>query len=449
MPLLTRPKRRVTAVAATLALVAGLLTVMSPLPALAAADTNIARGAEATASSVESAGTPASAAIDGSLTTRWSSAWSDPQWVQVDLGANASISGFSIAWEAAFAAAYNIQVSTDGTNWTQVYATTAGAGGTETPAPPAGTTGRYVRLTGTARTTINGAQYGYSIYEFQVIGHFTQEAVTTSADSASLQQGTSIDLPVNLNMAATSSVTVDYATADGSAVAGTDYTAAAGTLTFAPGQTTQTIHLVALPNPLNAPTRSFTVSLANATPSGTGIGPRTTTTVSILNNNPIPTDGAVSTIDDFEGTLPLSTGNPGIFTFGSDAASNPTLTQAAANDRPGAASGNHALQVAYTISGWGGFSHDLATAQDWSAYDGFSFWVKGTGSGQKIEYEVKSGGTDGEHAELFQGFFTDDVHGLEAGPDRVRQPQEAPGLPALRRAEQRRARADDDVGLRG
>ena len=297
-----------------------------------------------------------------------------------------------------------------------------------------------MRLTGTARTTINGAQYGYSIYEFQVIGHFTQEAVTTSADSASLQQGTSIDLPVNLNMAATSSVTVDYATADGSAVAGTDYTAAAGTLTFAPGQTTQTIHLVALPNPLNAPTRSFTVSLANATPSGTGIGPRTTTTVSILNNNPIPTDGAVSTIDDFEGTLPLSTGNPGIFTFGSDAASNPTLTQAAANDRPGAASGNHALRVAYTISGWGGFSHDLATAQDWSAYDGFSFWVKGTGSGQKIEYEVKSGGTDGEHAELFQGFFTDDVNGLEAGPDRVRQPQEAHGLPALRRAEQRRAR---------
>jgi hypothetical protein len=45
------------------------------------------------------------------------------------------------------------------------------------------------------------------------------------------------------------------------------------------------------------------------------------------------------------------------------------------------------------------------------AADGFSFWVKGTGSGQKIEYEVKSGGTDGEHAELFQGFFTDDVKG--------------------------------------
>src|SRR5262249_35138008 len=34
-------------------------------------------------------------------------------------------------------------------------------------------------------------------------------------------------------------VTVNYATADGSAVAGLDYTATAGTLTFAPGETSQ------------------------------------------------------------------------------------------------------------------------------------------------------------------------------------------------------------------
>jgi beta-glucosidase len=212
-------------------------------------------------------------------------------------------------------------------------------------------------------------------------------------------------------MPSASPVTVDYATADGSAVAGTDYTSSAGTLTFAPGQTTSTIHLTALPNALNAPTKTFSVSLTDATPAGTSIGPRPTTTVSILNNNPIPTDGAVTSVDDFEGTLPLSSGNPGIFPFGSDAASNPALTQAAAPDRPGAASGNHALRVAYTISGYGGFSHDLAAPQDWSGYDGFSFWVKGTGSGQKIEYEVKSGGADGEHAELWQGFFTDDTNG--------------------------------------
>ncbi len=125
----------------------------------------------------------------------------------------------------------------------------------------------------------------------------------------------------------------------------------------------------------------------------------------------MPSDGAVSTIDDFEGTIPFSSGNPGIFTFSSDAASTPTLTQVAADDRPGASAGNHALRVAYTVGGYGGFVHDLANPQDWSTYDGFSFWVKGTGSGQKVEFEVKDGGADAENGELWQAFFTDDTNG--------------------------------------
>ncbi|HEX4526038.1 MAG TPA: carbohydrate binding domain-containing protein, partial [Gaiellaceae bacterium] len=395
---------------AVVALVAGLLA-LGPQRVAHAADVNIALGSEATASSTENAGTPASAAVDGNLATRWSSAFSDPQWLQLDLGANANISGFTINWEAAFATAYHIEVSNDATTWTQVYSTTSGAGGTESVTAPAGTSGRYVRLTGTARTTIGGAQYGYSIYEFQVLGTFTQTAVSTSSDSASLQQGTSVDIPVTLNRSSTNAVTVDYATADGSAVSGTDYAPAAGTLTFAPGATTQSIHLTALPNATHQPTKTFHVTLANPTPSDVVIGPRSTTTVSILNNNPVPSDGAVSTIDDFEGSIPFSNGNPGIFTFSSDAASTPTLTQVAADDRPGASAGNHALRVAYTVGGYGGFVHDLASPQDWSSYDGFSFWVKGTGSGQKVEFEVKDGGPDAENGELWQAFFTDDTNG--------------------------------------
>jgi beta-glucosidase len=402
--------RRVRIGLAVLALVAGLLAI-GPQRAAHAADVNIALGSEATASSAENAGTAASAAVDGDLSTRWSSAFSDPQWLQLDLGATADISGFTINWEAAFATAYRIEVSNDATTWTQVNSTTSGAGGTENLTVPAGTSGRYVRLTGTARTTIGGAQYGYSIYEFQVLGTFTQTAVSTASDSASLQQGTSIDLPVTLNRSSTSPVTVDYATTDGSAVSGTDYTYAAGTLTFAPGVSTQSIHLTALPSATHQPTKTFHVTLAGPTPSDVVIGPRSTTTVSILNNNPVPSDGAISTIDDFEGTIPFSSGNPGIFTFSSDAASTPTLTQVAADDRPGASAGNHALRVAYTVGGYGGFVHDLASPEDWSSYDGFSFWVKGTGSDQKVEFEVKDGGADAENAELWQSFFTDDTNG--------------------------------------
>src|SRR5207237_7552621 len=108
---------------------------------------------------------------------------------------------------------------------------------------------------------------------------------------------------------------------------GTDYTAASGTLTFAPGVTTQSIHLTALPTALHEPTKTFGVTLSSPSPAGVVIGPRSTTTVSILNNNPVPSTGGVSTIDDFEGSVPFSSGNPGIFTFASDPASTPTLTQ--------------------------------------------------------------------------------------------------------------------------
>lgn len=118
-------------------------------------------------------------------------------------------------------------------------------------------------------------------------------------------------------------------------------------------------------------------------------------------------------VDDFEGTVPITTGNPGIFPFGNNAASTPVLSQVAAPDRPGADANNHALNVPYTVTQYGGFTHDLSAAQDWSSYGSFGFWVKGTGSGQRIEYEIKDGGSDGEHSELWQAFFTDSVAGWQ------------------------------------
>ena len=124
-----------------------------------AADPLLSQGKTATASSIENAGTPASAAFDGNTGTRWSSAASDPQWLQVDLGTSQTLCGATINWETAYGTAYNIQVSPDGTTWTLIYSTTTGKGGTETLTLTG--TGRYVRLTGTTRAT----GYGYSIWE--------------------------------------------------------------------------------------------------------------------------------------------------------------------------------------------------------------------------------------------------------------------------------------------
>ncbi|MEZ4637108.1 MAG: Calx-beta domain-containing protein [Caldilineaceae bacterium] len=58
-------------------------------------------------------------------------------------------------------------------------------------------------------------------------------------------------------------VTVDYATADGSALAGADYTAAAGTLTFSPGDTSRTISVAVLDDGLDEADESFRVALSN------------------------------------------------------------------------------------------------------------------------------------------------------------------------------------------
>ncbi|MBE0666661.1 MAG: discoidin domain-containing protein, partial [Bacteroidales bacterium] len=94
-------------------------------------DPNIALNKPVTASSIESASTPASAVNDGSLSSRWSSAFSDPQWISIDLQSVYNLAGARIFWEAAAAKTFNIQVSLTGSSWTTVYSTSSGDGGTD------------------------------------------------------------------------------------------------------------------------------------------------------------------------------------------------------------------------------------------------------------------------------------------------------------------------------
>ena len=125
---------------------------------------NLALNKPVTVSSTQS-GYPGSNAVDGNTATRWSSASSDPQWIYVDLLTNYNISEVDLYWEAAYATSFQIQVSPDAANWTTIYNTTSGIGGTQYLTGLSGT-GRYVRMYGTARGTI----YGYSLWEFQVFG---------------------------------------------------------------------------------------------------------------------------------------------------------------------------------------------------------------------------------------------------------------------------------------
>ena len=78
--------------------------------------------------------------------------------------------------------------------------------------------------------------------------------------------GATLDFAVTLGRASGSTVTVDYATSDGTAVAGEDYTATSGTLTFAPGETAKTVSVPVLGDDHDEGEETLTLTLSN--PSG-------------------------------------------------------------------------------------------------------------------------------------------------------------------------------------
>lgn len=73
---------------------------------------------------------------------------------------------------------------------------------------------------------------------------------------------TTLSFPVSLDKASTQPVSVGYATADGTATAGSDYVAASGKVTFAPGQTTKTIDVTVNGDTAVEPDETMTVSLS-------------------------------------------------------------------------------------------------------------------------------------------------------------------------------------------
>ena len=140
---------------------------------------------------------------------------------------------------------------------------------------------------------------------------------------------TNMSFTVTLSPEAAGTVTVDWATADGTATAGADYTAANGTLTFNAGETNKTVSVVVAGDNVDEPNETFTVTLSNAS-SGAVIGDGAAT-------GTITDDDATPTV-----TLMLSPG-----TIDEDGG---TSTLTASLDRPSSAD--------TTVDGIGGFNID-------------------------------------------------------------------------------------------
>lgn len=149
------------------------------LPYSSATSATVLTPRAAVASSAEQTALGAAQAIDNNLTTRWSSAFTDQQWIYLDYGSTAHFSSITINWENAHATAYQIQTSNDALNWTTILDVTASKGGTENLALSG--SGRYLRMNGVKRAT----PYGYSIFELHAWGNMAGAAAVGAVNTAS------------------------------------------------------------------------------------------------------------------------------------------------------------------------------------------------------------------------------------------------------------------------
>ena len=88
--------------------------------------------------------------------------------------------------------------------------------------------------------------------------------VGTAARYAGMAQRQQAVFTVSLQAPFPTPVTVDYATANGTATAGSDFTATQGTITFAPGVSVKTIVVPVIDDTTTEPTETFTFNLSNS-----------------------------------------------------------------------------------------------------------------------------------------------------------------------------------------
>ena len=123
---------------------------------------------------------------------------------------------------------------------------------TLSPSPPCGATGAVCTEDGRTYTTALATRI--------------QGPPGLTVADAEVQEGPNavLSFSVTLSRAPSSTVTVDYATADGTATAGSDYTAVSGALTFAAGETEKTVSVAVLDDAHDEGSETLTLTLSNA-----------------------------------------------------------------------------------------------------------------------------------------------------------------------------------------
>ena len=165
------------------------------------------------------------------------------------------------------------------------------------------------------------------------------DASATEADGP----GAVLTFTVTLSSSSTRAVTVGYATLAGTAIAGADYTAAAGTLSFPPGTTSQSIDVPITGDTADEPAETLSVTLSNATEAGLadGVGVGT-----IVDNDPPPS----ITINDVQVQEGTGATTPATFTVTLSAASGLPVALQYATSPGTAAAGTDYVTTSGTLN---------------------------------------------------------------------------------------------------
>ncbi|MDE0669549.1 MAG: cadherin-like beta sandwich domain-containing protein, partial [bacterium] len=131
---------------------------------------------------------------------------------------------------------------------------------------------------------LDGADARVYAYSVAAVPAAPPAATLSVADAQADEGGGPLSFPVTLNRAAAGTVTVTYATADGTTTAGEDYAAASGTLTFAAGATLRTVAVTLLDDADDESDETLTLTLSNAT--GAALGDATATGTIVDDDEP-------------------------------------------------------------------------------------------------------------------------------------------------------------------
>ncbi|MBX9243401.1 family 16 glycosylhydrolase [Actinotalea ferrariae] len=247
-----------------------------------------------------------------------------------------------------------------------------------------------------------------------------------AASTAGVAEGGTAALTVRLNVASESTVTVDLATSDGTATAGEDYTAVETTVTFTPGVTTQTVDVVTAQDTEAEGNETVVATLSS--PDGATLS-TDTLTLTVRDDDAAPASEVwdnVRVVTTFaEPEVPVgedADGNTvGFERFTDPNASSEVAFVAPPAPVPGKAADDQAARVTLRAPSYAGFTNKLTNdsvdawvPQDWSRYDGVSFWLYGQNTGHSLFIDIldnRNPDSTVDDAGRYSVAFTDDTLG--------------------------------------